>query len=262
MSCTTVKTQAELDAALTDKAADCIHINSPKGVWITIAGVTPGKTYSIEGESSIRGVWGSASISGVRGSASISGVRDSASIRDVRGSASISAHGNANVHAYDNVTVTAGPHVAVHLHSKTVRVTGGVVIDVTDVDLKDAPTWAGHMGAEVVDGRVTLYKALGDDLTAGYDYGRPTVYQVGTDVTAEDWTDNHNCGGGLHLSPRTSEATAYHSSATRWLRCTADLADIRPILDGGAAKAKCRTVRVEAEVDAVGREIQPAEATS
>lgn len=50
------------------------------------------------------------------------------------------ADGSVTVRAYDSVTawaatVDAGRHVAVHLYSKSVAITGGAVIDMTDVDL-------------------------------------------------------------------------------------------------------------------------------
>ena len=169
---------------------------------------------------------------------------------DKSGSATVEASGSATVRAYDTATVRAGSHVAVHLHSGQARVTGGVLIDVSSLDLTDARTWCEHHGVDIVDGRAVLYKALGDDLTAGQGYGRPTVYTVGTNLVAEDWRDNNQCGGGLHLSPTAHQAGAYHDNATRWLRCTADLADVRPI-DGGIPKCKVRALTV---VDTYTRE--------
>jgi hypothetical protein len=37
MTCTDIRTQAELDAALADDATDCLHIRSDRGVWLTIS---------------------------------------------------------------------------------------------------------------------------------------------------------------------------------------------------------------------------------
>jgi len=145
--------------------------------------------------------------------------------------------------------------VAVHLHSKQVKVQGGVLIDVTDLDLTDVETWAGHTGADIADGRITIYKALDADFTAGKHYGRPTLYTVGEDLTADDWEDTNECGGGLHLSPSTHQALDYNRDATVFLRCTAALADVRPITDGGTAKCKVRTLHVESQVDIMGRDI-------
>jgi hypothetical protein len=147
--------------------------------------------------------------------------------------------------------------VAVHLHSKKVKVTGGVIIDVTDLDQHDVQTWISYTGVEIVNGRAILYKALPADLTAGRGYSMPTLYAIGTEVTAVDWTDNNECGGGLHLSPTATQSTDYDRDAVRWVRCTVDLADIRPIV-GGTAKCKVRTLYVEAEVNIHDRELAKA----
>jgi hypothetical protein len=194
---------------------------------------------------------GSATVS-ASGSATVS-ASGSATVR-AYGSATVRASGSATVHASGSATVRATRHVAVHLHDAQAAVTGGVIIDVSALDLEDTTTWIAHHGVEVVDGRAVLYKALGDDLTAGADYGMPTVYTAGTEVTAADWRDDHDCGGGLHLSPTPVHATDYRLDATRWMRCTAPVEELRPIV-GGTAKAKVRTVRVEAEVDLHMREL-------
>jgi hypothetical protein len=80
------------------------------------------------------------------------------------------------------------------------------------------------------------------------------VWAPGTELVAHDWRDDNGCGGGLHLSPTPAMASSYRLAASRWLRCTAAVEDVRPI-SGGAPKAKVRTVRVEAEVDRFGREL-------
>jgi len=52
-------------------------------------------------------------------------------------------------------------------------------------------------------------------------------------------------------------ARDYYREATRFLRCTAAMEDIR-VVDGNSGstpKAKVRTLRVEAEVDVRGREL-------
>jgi hypothetical protein len=172
---------------------------------------------------------------------------DTATVR-AYGSATVRAYGSATVRAYGSATVEAAPHVAVHLHSARATITGGVVIDIANLDLTDPRVWADHHGVQVIDGEAILYKATGHDLIAGADYGKPTSYQVGTTVTAQDWRDNHDCGGGLHISPRPDQARRYRNGedGTRYLRVAAPLADLRPI---EADKAKARSVRVLAEVD-------------
>ncbi|AYF30636.1 hypothetical protein CSH63_24965 [Micromonospora tulbaghiae] len=139
-----------------------------------------------------------------------------------------------------------------HLHSGQATVTGGVLIDLTQLDLANPAAWCDHHGVTVTDGTAVLYKALGDDLTAGQEYGKPTVYTVGQTVTCDDWRDDDDCGGGLHFSPTPHQASQYHYNATRWLAVEVDVATLRPI-DGGTPKAKAPSCRVLREVDAFGR---------
>jgi hypothetical protein len=168
--------------------------------------------------------------------------------------ATVRAYGSATVRAYDTATVEASTHVAVHLHSARAVVTGGVLIDITALDLNDPATWCGYRGVQVHDGAALLYKAVNASLAAGHEYGRPTTYTVGSDVTADDWRDDHQCGGGLHVSPSADQAKQYRPEGetdTRYLRVAVALTDLRPIGD----KAKARTVRVLAEVDAAGNDL-------
>ncbi|MEU4590037.1 DUF7666 domain-containing protein, partial [Micromonospora aurantiaca (nom. illeg.)] len=192
---------------------------------------------------------------------------DSATVR-AYGSATVQAYGSATVEAYDSATVqasgttsvhahrqaqiTAGSHVAVHLHSGQATITGGVLIDITQLDLTTPAAWCDHHGITVTDGKAVLYKALGDDLTAGQEYGKPTVYRVGDTVTCDDWSDTNDCGGGLHFSPTPHQASQYHHRATRWLAVEVDVATLRPI-EGGTPKAKAPACRVLREVDSFGR---------
>ena len=90
---------------------------------------------------------------------------------------------------------------------------------------------------------------------AGVGYGKPVTYSVGAELVCADWRDDNECGGGLHLSPTAHQATSYHSSATRWMRCVTPVAELRPIVDSDTAKCKVRTLRVVAEVDAFDRDI-------
>ena len=98
-----VTDQKGLDAALAAHRADEdaeIIIDSPQGVWLEISDT---------------------------GSALV----------HASGSASVIAWDSVSVHAWDSVSVRAGSHVAVHLHSAHATVTGGVVIDLTQIDLDD-----------------------------------------------------------------------------------------------------------------------------
>ena len=222
MSCTTVTTQDQLDTALADKATTCIHIESDRGVWLRVA--DGNATVEADGNATVR----------------------------ADGNATVRAYGTSGVHAYRSSTVTAGAHVAVHLHSAQATVTGGVLIDVTNLDLNDPATWCGHHGVQVADGKAVLYKALDDDLIAGRGWDKPTVYTVGETVSCTDWRGDNECGGGLHLSPTPNQARAYNTSATRFVEVTADLADLRPI-GGGTPKCKVRTCVVVREVDRFAR---------
>ena len=167
----------------------------------------------------------------------------SATVR-AHGSATVRAYDTSTVQAYDSATVQASRFVAVHLHSARVTITGGVVIAVHDLDLVDPQTWVEYTGAETTDdGHVILYKAVDNDLHSH----RLTQYPLGGDVSAPDWRDDNDRGGGLHASPHPHQALTYYRDAKRMLRVTVPLADLRPI-PGGIAKAKARTVHVLDEV--------------
>jgi hypothetical protein len=144
--------------------------------------------------------------------------------------------------------------VVVTRQSANATVKGGVLIDMTTVDLTDPVTWCEHVGVTVVDGVATLFKALDADLTAGQEY-TPTRYEPGDTATAGDWRDDNQCGHGLHLSPTVSCATTYRCDAARWVRVEVPIADLRPILGSGAAKCKVRSCGVVAEVDRYGRDL-------
>ena len=237
MSTRIVKSQAEFDQAMAD-GVTVIDIRSERGVWIYI---------SDTGSASVRAS-GSASVR-ASGSASVS-ASDSASVRAF-GSASVRASGSASVSAFGSASVSATPHVAVHLHSKRVTHTGGVIIDITDLDLYDPATWADHTGAELDGTTLTLYKAVTDYLKS--DYG--TTYPIGKTVTEAKYRDDNECGNGLHLCPTPGQALDYFTSATRFLACAVNIKDVSPII-GGTAKCKVRKLKVLHEVDVHGRKIE------
>ena len=176
---------------------------------------------------------------------------------EVRDSVTVWAYDSATVRAHDTATVEASSHVAVHLHSARVTHFGGVIIDVTSLDPSDPQVWSDHTGAQIENGSVVLYKAVDDYLTAGHGY-RPTAYPLGQDVTAPDWRDDHECGGGLHASPHPHQARFYAPHATRLLKVTVPLEDIRPI-PGDVAKVKAQTLYVECEVTMTGDPITQGE---
>jgi hypothetical protein len=265
MGIITVTTQAELDAAVVD-AAEIIHIKSPAGVWLSISKYGS-STVEASGSSTVR-AYGSSTVR-ASGSSTVEAY-DSSTVRaygsstvEASGSSTIRAYDSSTIRAYDSSTVEAygsstvraSSHVAVHLHSARATVDGGRVIDVSALDLTDPATWCEHHGVDTKDGTAVLYKALGDDLVAGKGYNRPTLYALGAEVTAPDWRDDSSCGGGLHLSPTPHQAADYRDRAARYLRCTAPLAGLRPIVDGGTPKCKVQALTVTCEVDAFGREL-------
>ena len=325
----TVKTQAELDAAIA-AGSQGIIIDSPAGVWLSVGGsatvrawgsstvrASGSATVRASGSATVR-AWGSATVeasgsSTVRasdsatvrawGSATVeasgsSTVRawdsatveawDSSTVRawdsvtvrawgsatvrawdsstveawgssTVRawGSATVRASGSATVRASGSATVEASPLVAVYLHSGRAVIHGGTLTDLTAITETDPVTWCAVHGVAVTDGVASLYKATDGDLTAGHSY-RMVRYDVGTEPTAPDFDARNECGGGLHLSPTTGQATIYRSDASWWVRVEVPVGEIVPIpslLSGAVAKCKVRTCRVVAEVDRDGREI-------
>ncbi len=262
-TCITVATQQEVDAALAATERACIHIESERGVWIRVATTGP-HTIRVQASATVEAcdsatveAWGSATVK-AWGSATVEAC-DSATV-EACDSATVEAWGTTHVAARGRSRVSARPYVAVHLHSAQAQVTGGLVIDVTQLDLNDPATWCEHHGVAVEEGRAVLYKAVDKDLAAGRGYIL-TTYPVGASVEATDWRDNNECGGGLHLSPRLEQAGSYEqgpADTRRYLRCTVALTDLRPI---DATKCKVRALRVEAEVDAFRRVITPSAPT-
>ena len=236
---TTVVNQQELDAA-TKAGVTHIIINSPAGVWLTVR--TPGSSH-VE-------AWESSHVV-ARGSSHVVALESSHVV--AWGSSHVVARGSSHVVARGSSHVEAAPRVAVHLHSQHVTLSGGVVIDLTALDLADPATWCEFHAVGVTDGVATLYKATDATFTAGQSYKR-TTYTPGSSPVASDWRPAPQCGNGLHLGPTASHATAYRTDATRWVRVEVPVADIVPI-PGEPAKCKVRTCRVVAEVDRYGRDL-------
>jgi site-specific DNA-cytosine methylase len=144
---TTVKTQAELDKALAEHAAEII-IDSPTGVWLTITD---------SGSSRVE-AWGSSRVV-ARGSSRV--VARGSSRVVARGSSRVVAWGSSRVEAWESSRVEASKYVAVHLHSQRVTMTGtGHVIDMTAVDPQTLTDWLALSGAKTVDGKLRVYKAV------------------------------------------------------------------------------------------------------
>ena len=255
-----VKTQAELDAALArDDIDDNTHkiiIDSPAGVWITI-GDDHGQDVRASGSATVRAshsatvrASGSATVR-ASGSATVQ-AWGSATVQ-ASGSATVQAWDSATVQAWDSATVEATPYVAVHLFSARATVTGGVVIDIASLDQNNPRTWCELHGVTIDDdGNAHLYKAVDDSLTAGHSW-TPTTYAIGSDPRCDEWLDNNNCGGGLHVCPTAWQALDHYAEATRYLETAAPLDSIRPI---DATKCKAPTVHVLREVDLYMRPVE------
>ncbi len=243
MSTRTVTTQAELDAALAEHV-DIITINSPRGVWLTISH-TGSATVEALGSATVR-AWDSATVEAL-GSATVE-ASGSATVR-AWDSATVEASGSATVAASGSATVRASKWVAVHLFSARATVSGGVVIDVSALDLDDLATWTEYHGATVTDGTLTAYKAVGDDWQADR---KGWVYAPGATVTAEDWDAKPECGGGLHLCLTPSKSRGYYSAATRYVEC---LIDVTEAVVVDRDKVKARSVRVVREVTIDGEPV-------
>ncbi|MGL5935869.1 MAG: hypothetical protein ACRCZI_09645, partial [Cetobacterium sp.] len=142
---------------------------------------------------------------------------------EASGSATVEASGSVTVRASGSATVRASDWVAVHQHSDTAEITGGVVI--RPPDLTAAENWCAYHGVEVIDGVATLYKAVDDAWTTT----RKTSYAPGSVPVAPDWDPKpRECGGGIHLCARPWIAKdRYHQRATRFVGVPVRVAEIR-----------------------------------
>ena len=255
MTAITVHTQAELDAALTNPdhafSTHEIIIDSPAGVWLEVSD-DHGQDVRACGSSTV--IAFNSSTVHAYGSSEVAAY-DSSAVTAYDSSA-VTAYDSSTVHAYGSSAVTARDSVAIHEHGSHVTIAGGVIIDHTTADALTPTEWAAKNGAPVKDGMVTLYKALPADLTSGRPFGHAVVWPTTGEVSCDDWRDDDECGGGLHLSPTPGQAWPYlrYETSPRFLECTAPLDSIVPI-PGESAKCKTPSVTVLREVDLAGRHV-------
>jgi len=141
--------------------------------------------------------------------------------------------------------------VALHLHNSTVKVSGGVILDHSNIADLDAKGWCEYHGVEVKRGIATVYKAVNDNWTTE----RGTDYSPGSKPSCDDWRDDDSCGGGLHFGPTPVHALAYFTSATKFLAVGVKLTELRPIT-GSTAKCKApKVTRACEQVDIHGRPV-------
>ena len=171
------------------------------------------------------------------------------------GNAAVEASGNVTVEARDNVTVRAASHVAVHLHSASARVDGGVVIDVTAVH-DHVESWLAYRGIDVADGTAIVYKYV----RGNYGSHHGVTYAIGETVESADWEPSRTCGHGLHFGATPTEARQYGADRhdpgdERWLACEIDVADAVVV---GGNKIKAKACRVLHEVTLDGERVEEA----
>jgi hypothetical protein len=167
------------------------------------------------------------------------------------------ASGSSNVHLRDNSKATVGKLVSVHLYSQRATFEGGVLIDLTGIDLSDPTQWAEYHGVKIEDDKLLVYKAVNSELTS--DHGME--YPLGEIVTAPDWDGQDRCAGGLHFGPTPRHALEYHSGRAdvRFLLCAVPADATVGITDQYATpKCKARECVVISEVDIDGKAIAEA----
>src|SRR6185312_14168612 len=193
-------------------------------------------------------LWGSSSAV-LRGSSSAELWESSRA--ELRGSSSAVLRGSYSAHAYHNAKINAAPLCAVFLHSSTADVSGGVILDHSNVDGMDGAAWCEYHGVKVSRGVATVYKAVNDAWTTD----RGTDYSPGKKPSCDDFRDNNACGGGLHFGPTPRHARVYFESATKFVAPGVRVSELRPIT-GGTAKCKVpRVVRACVEVNIDGEKI-------
>jgi hypothetical protein len=238
-----VKTQAELDQALADKAAT-IYIDSSDGVWLQINRsdsshvVAWDSSHVVAWDSSHVEAWGSSHV-------------------EARGSSHVEAWDSSHVVARDSSHVEAATkYVGIHLHSRAVRVDGnGTIIDCINIDLSDPERWCEYHGVEIADGIAYVFKAVNREWTTD----RGTDYSPGSLPEAADWDAGWlDCGRGLHFCNhplRSLDFLGGRVEDARFLKCGVRLDEMVTLDD----KAKARRVVVGCvEVDRYGRPVDTA----
>ena len=176
---------------------------------------------------------------------------DSATVR-ASGSATVWASGSATVRASGSATVRAGSYVAVHRHSDSATIKGGIIIDRPDLSV--AEDWIKYHDLKVTkSGKVVVFKAVDDNFKSerGWDYS------PGAKPEAESWRADDNCGNGLHCSPSPTQALRYFSTATKFVACTVDVSTLVPITDADGSSDKCKVPKILkcVEVDEDGSKV-------
>jgi len=171
------------------------------------------------------------------------------------GSARVTAHDSAQVRAYDSAQARATPVVAVTLLSADAVVAGGVQIRANG--FVDFDSWATAHGVEQTQESAILYKAVDDDFRSPHH----AQYTPGATAQAADWDGGKDeCGGGLHFSPQPGSALAFNLTASRFVACRVQIADIAVTENATYPhKVKARACKVLYECDIDGKKLEAAE---
>ena len=143
-------------------------------------------------------------------------------------SATVEAWDSATVRAWGSATVEASKYVAVTVdrgRGSRVKVQGGVLIEIPAIDTAEA--WCEFNGLEIVDGLVTLFKAVDEDWATSYSRAAGISYAPGSEPAAPDWDGAaRECGGGLHGCARPSATLRYQSAPAHFVGIPVRVADI------------------------------------
>jgi hypothetical protein len=133
----------------------------------------------------------------------------------------VECYDNAQLAITGKASVKAGPKNPITTDGKS-DIDGGVIFQIGPI--KTPEEWCAAYRVPVVGGVAILFKAVDSNFKAnqnGFDY------TPGTTPVAPDWDGGkEECGGGLHFSPRPSEALAFNTGAKKFVACPVNLADI------------------------------------
>ena len=263
MATVKVTTQTELDEAISKKV-DEIIIDSPAGIWLYVGKegqliesrveawgsstvVAWGSSTVVARESSTVEAWGSSRVEAWGSSTVVA--RESSTV-EAWESSTVVAWGSSRVEAWGSSTVVASKFVAIHLHSSRAVVAGGVLIDLTKLDLTSAPDWLDYHGVKVdEEGRALVYKAVNDEWQTTR--GKEWTYSPGSTVVAKDFKPTKECGKGLHFGITPRHAKNFYQEATRFVVVKVLADDLIPLED----KCKVASCEVLYEVDIDGEPI-------
>jgi hypothetical protein len=174
-----------------------------------------------------------------------------------RGNSSVVARGNVFIRLFRALKIKAAASVVIVKHGAATEISGG--IQVNAIVPQTILDWCAFYGLDVIDGVVTLFKAVNEDFTSP----RGTSYAPGTIPEAPDWDGGkEECGGGLHFSPSPGHAKAFHGGAKRYCACPIKIDDLSFHPDGAyPEKVKARGCAAPVwEVDYKGNPIKTKEA--